>query len=145
MSSVHFSSETNEWHTPQYLFDDLNAEFGFQTDLAATKENAKCQKFFTVEDDSLKQEWQGVCFLNPPYGRAIRHFIQKAYEASQKGATVVCLVPARTDTSYWHDFVIGGGAEVRFIRGRIKFIRQDGFSAPAPFPSAIVIFRGHNV
>lgn len=145
MSNVHFSSATNEWHTPQPLFDQLNAEFGFETDLAATAENAKCANFFTLEDDALAQEWRGVCWLNPPYGRAIRHFIKKAWEASQAGATVVCLVPARTDTSYWHDYVLGGGAEVRYIRGRVKFVRADGFSAPAPFPSAIVIFRAENV
>lgn len=134
-TQVHFSSATDLWSTPQDFYDKLDAEFHFTLDPCATSDNAKCAKFYTEADDGLSQSWDGeVVFMNPPYGRAIRHWIKKASEAK---ATVVCLVPARTDTSYWHDYVIGGGAEVRFIRGRLKF---GGHNNSAPFPSAIVIF-----
>jgi phage N-6-adenine-methyltransferase len=146
MPNVFFSSQTNDWHTPNELFDSLNAEFGFETDLAATAENTKCKKFFTIEDNALEQVWRGVCFLNPPYGREIKHFVKKAWESSRGGATVVLLIPARTDTSYWHNYIFGKASEIRFLPGRVKFVRgSDGHSAPAPFPSAVVIFRGASV
>lgn len=136
---VHFSSKTDLWSTPQNFFDKLDDEFNFTLDPCATPDNAKCDKYFTIEDDGLAQDWSNdIVFMNPPYGRAIRHWIKKAHDESRKGATVVCLVPARTDTSYWHDYVIGGGAEVRFIKGRLKF---GGSSNSAPFPSAVVIFN----
>lgn len=136
---VHFSSKTDLWSTPQDFFDKLDDEFNFTLDPCATPENAKCDKYFTIEDDGLAQDWSNdIVFMNPPYGRAIRHWIKKAHDESRKGAVVVCLIPARTDTTYWHDFVIGGGAEVRFIKGRLKF---GGSSNSAPFPSAVVIFN----
>lgn len=129
------SSNTPEWETPQALFDELNAEFHFELDVCATSDNAKCSKYFTADEDGLSKNWQGSCFMNPPYGRTIGQWMRKAYEESQKGALVVCLVPARTDTAWWHEYAMRG--EIRFLRGRVKFSGK----GPAPFPSAIVIFR----
>lgn len=136
---VMFSSETDLWATPQWLFDRLNAEFRFETDVCAIPENAKCEQFYTPEIDGLKQSWRGVCWMNPPYGRVIGEWVKKAYQASQhSGATVVCLLPARTDTAWWWRYCIHG--EIRFFRGRIRF--GDAVSG-APFPSAVVIFARH--
>jgi len=137
MSNIHFSSETDLWETPQDFFDKYNAVHGFDLDVCALPENAKCKKYFTPEMDGLKQEWTGVVWCNPPYGRQIKHWIKKAYESSLKGAKVVMLIPARTDTAYWHDYVMKG--EIEFIRGRLKFGES---KENAPFPSAIVIFKG---
>src|SRR5699024_1072947 len=135
---VHYSSKTNEWATPQYLFDELDKEFNFTLDPCATDENFKCDKYFTIEDDVLIQDWSNdVVFMNPPYGRDIKHWIKKAYESHKQGATVVCLIPARTDTSYWHEFIFGKATDVRFLRGRVKF--GDSKNS-APFPSAIVVY-----
>ena len=131
-----FSSKTDLWATPQTFFDKLNSEFGFDTDVCALASNAKCAKFFTPEVNGLTQAWEGVCWMNPPYGRGIGMWLKKAYESSQKGATDVCLVPSRTDTQWWHDYCMKG--EVRFIKGRLKF---GGHNNAAPFPSAVVIFR----
>ena len=137
---VHYSSKTNEWSTPQDFFDELDKEFNFTLDPCATSENAKCTKYFTVEDDGLKQDWsKDVVFMNPPYGREIKYWVQKAYEESLKGATVVCLIPARTDTAYWHDYIFGKADDIRFLRGRLKFGDSKN---PAPFPSAIIIYKG---
>jgi len=137
---VHYSSKTNEWSTPQDFFDELDKEFNFTLDPCATSENAKCTKYFTVEDDGLKQDWSNdVVFMNPPYGREIKYWVQKAYEESLKGATVVCLIPARTDTTYWHNYIFGKADDIRFIKGRLKF---GGSKNPAPFPSAIIIYKG---
>lgn len=130
-----FSSATDEWPTPQGFFDALNAEFGFELDVCATPENAKCPKYFTREDDGLSQTWSGVCWMNPPYGRQIAVWVKKAYESAQNGATVVCLLPSRTDTAWFHDYCVKG--EVRFIRGRLKFGESKN---SAPFPSVVVIF-----
>ncbi len=137
LQPVYFRQKTDEWETPPDLFAELDAEFGFTLDVAALPDNAKCEEFFTPGEDGLKQEWTGVCWMNPPYGLALREWVKKAYESSQQGATVVCLVPARTDTLWWQDYV-QGKAEVRFLRGRVKF---GGIENSAPFPSAIVIFR----
>ena len=137
MDSVHFSSQRHDWTTPQDFFDKLDAEFGFTLDPCCLHETAKCAKHFTPEEDGLAQDWSGdVVFMNPPYGREIGKWVRKAYDESQRGATVVCLIPARTDTAYWHDYAMRG--EVRFVRGRLKF---GGSSVGAPFPSAVVIFR----
>lgn len=139
MNEVLTSSRSNEWETPQDFFDKLNREFHFTLDSAATSENAKCQKFYTAEDDGITQDWSGErVFCNPPYGRKISRWVEKAYSESQKGALVVMLIPARTDTQYWHSYIFGK-AEIRFIRGRLKF---SGCKDSAPFPSAVVIFRG---
>ena len=132
---VHFSSETSEWATPQDVFDELDAEFGFTLDVCATVDNAKCERYFTAEVDGLAQDWTDVCWMNPPYGREIGRWVRKAYESAQNGATVVCLVPARTDTAWWHDYCARG--EVRLLRGRLKF---GAATNSAPFPSAVVVF-----
>lgn len=137
---VHYSSKSNEWATPQKLFDELNEEFNFTLDPCARDENAKCNKHFTIEDDGLSKDWsKDVVFMNPPYGREIKKWIKKAYEESLNGATVVCLIPARTDTTYWHDFIFDKADDIRFLRGRLKFGNSKN---SAPFPSAIVLYRG---
>lgn len=131
------TSTTPEWSTPQDLFDKLNMEFRFTLDPCATAENHKCICYFTAQSDGLKQPWRGErIFMNPPYGRAIGAWIKKAWESAKEGALVVCLLPSRTDTCWWHDYCIKG--EVRFLKGRLRF---GGGKYPAPFPSAIVIFR----
>ena len=129
-----FSHKTDMWETPEYLFKYLDAEFHFTTDVCAVKENAKCKHYFTPEQDGLKQEWTGVCWCNPPYGRDIWKWMKKAYESD---ATVVCLVHARTDTRWFHDWVLGK-AEIRFIKGRLKFGES---KENAPFPSMLAIYR----
>jgi site-specific DNA-methyltransferase (adenine-specific) len=135
--SVHFSSATPEWYTPFETFDALNAEFGFSLDPCCTDENATCRHYYTKQENGLAQDWgTEVVFMNPPYGREIKEWMRKAYESSLNGATVVCLVPARTDTAWWHDYSAKG--EIRFLRGRLKF---GGAETNAPFPSAVVIFR----
>jgi len=134
--NVHFSSATDMWATPQAFFDKYNAIHNFQTDVCAIADNAKCPVFFTPEIDGLKQEWTGSCWMNPPYGRGINAWVKKAYESSLAGATVVCLLPARTDTAWWHDYCIKG--DIEFIRGRLKF---GGHKNSAPFPSAVVTFK----
>ena len=136
--NVHFSSETDLWYTPQGFFDKYNSIYNFTLDVCALPSNAKCQNFYCPEQDGLKQEWKGNCWMNPPYGRVIKDWMKKAYESSLNGATVVCLVPARTDTHWWHDYAIKG--EVEFIKGRLKF---GGSKNSAPFPSAVVVFKGN--
>ena len=131
------SSATDMWSTPQDFFDALNREFGFTLDVCATPENAKCRQFFTKEQDGLSQNWTGTVWMNPPYGREIGKWVRKAYETGKRGYNVVCLLPARTDTAWWHDYCVKG--EIRFIRGRIKF---SGNKWNAPFPSAVVVFMG---
>lgn len=130
------SFKTVEYETPQDFFDPLDGEFSFDLDVCATAENAKCSRFFTKEQDGLAQTWTGSCWMNPPYGRQIGKWLKKAYESAQAGATVVCLIPSRTETRYWHDYCMKG--EIRFVRGRLKF---GGLKINAPFPSAVVIFR----
>ena len=141
-----FTSNTNEWYTPKKFYDELNKEFGFTLDPCATPKSAKCEKFYTKEDDGLRQEWSNdIVFVNPPYGREIKEWVKKSYDESLKGATVVMLIPARTDTSYWHDYIFGKAKDIRFLRGRIKFEDENGQALnSAPFPSAVVIFQGGN-
>lgn len=135
---VHFSSKTDLWATPQAFYDALHAKFNFTLDPCSDGTNAKCAKYFTAKEDGLAQDWsQETVFMNPPYGRVIGDWIRKAHEESRKGATVVCLIPSRTDTRYWHDYVMKA-SEIRLVKGRLKF--GDG-SAPAPFPSAVVVFK----
>ena len=135
---VHFSSASNEWATPQAFYDALNEEFNFTLDPCATEENAKCNKFFTEEQNGLEQSWDNeVVFCNPPYGRALRDWVKKSAEA--RGGTVVLLIPARTDTTYFHQYIYKKrGVEIRFIKGRLKFGEA---TASAPFPSMLVIFK----
>ena len=135
---VMFSSQTDLWETPQDLFDKVNAEFGFTLDVCALPENAKCEKFYSPAEDGLSQSWTGVCWCNPPYGRQIGKWVRKAFFSSAEGATVVMLLPARTDTKWFHDYILHR-AEVRFLKGRLKF---GGGINSAPFPSMLVVFRG---
>ena len=131
-----FSSKTPEWATPQYLYDQFNKEFNFTLDPCATKENAKCTKYYTQSDNGLAHSWDNeTVFCNPPYGREIGKWVKKASEA--RGGVVVMLIPARTDTKWFHDFIYRN-AEIRFFKGRIKF---GDCKNSAPFPSMIVIFR----
>ena len=133
INKVLYSSENEVWETPQELFNRLNDEFHFDIDVCATSENAKCSKFFSPLDDGLSQDWQGVCWMNPPYGKKIGTWMKKAMEAE---TTVVCLVPSRTDTKWWHEYAMKA-SEIRFIKGRLKF--GDSKNS-APFPSAIIVF-----
>lgn len=128
-----FSSKSDNWETPQDFFDKINDEFHFTLDVCATEQNAKCTNYYTVEQDGLAQPWTGVVWCNPPYGKAVKQWCKKAAEAN---CTVVMLLPARTDTAWFHDYIYGK-AELRFIRSRLKFGNADR----APFPSMLVIFR----
>lgn len=140
MHKVVYSSKNMEWTTPDWLFERLDKEFHFSLDPACTKKSAKCKKFYTQKEDGLNQNWDKErVFLNPPYGREISKWVLKAYEESKKGAIVVCLIPSRTDTSYWHDYIFSYATEIRFIRGRVGF----GKTKICPFPSAIVVFKKH--
>jgi phage N-6-adenine-methyltransferase len=135
-----FSSKTVEWSTPPDYFADLDQEFGpFDLDPCATPENAKCARFFTIKEDGLSQRWEGRVYVNPPYGRGCGLWMRKAWESAACGDAelVVCLIPSRTCTRWWHQYV-SKAAEVRFVQGRLKF---GGADAPAPFPSALVIYR----
>ena len=137
--SVHFSSVTDQWATPLDFFKKCEEKYGpFNTDVCADASNAKCKEFFTKEQDGLKQAWKGKCWMNPPYGKEIGKWMEKAFLSAQnEGATIVCLVPARTDTKWWHDYAMKG--QIEFIKGRLKF---GGSKNSAPFPSALVIFKG---
>lgn len=131
-----FTSKTNQWATPQNFFDKLNAQYDFELDVCADKTNHKVKKYYSEQDNGLIQPWAPYrCWMNPPYGRVIGHWMKKAYDESQLGALVVCLVPARTDTAWWHNYAMKG--KIEFIRGRLKF--GDGKNS-APFPSAVVTF-----
>lgn len=140
------TSNRNDWETPWKLFDELNNEFHFTLDPCASDTNHKCDKYFTKKDDGLLKDWAGNnVFVNPPYGREIGKWVKKSFEESLKPNTkVVMLIPARTDTSYFHDYIYHK-AELRFIRGRIKFeINGDNKGGCATFPSMIVIFKGES-
>lgn len=134
-----FSSATDMWANPQSFFDELNTEFHFTLDPCATKANAKCNKFYTIDEDGLQQDWKGeVVFCNPPYGKMISSWVRKCSQESKKpNTTVVALLPARTDTRYFHDYIYGKAKEIRFIKGRLKF--GDSKNS-APFPSMVVVF-----
>ena len=132
-----FSSASDLWETPQDLFDEFDREFHFTLDACALPENAKVGEYYTPEQDGLSQPWTGVCWCNPPYGRKIGLWVKKGLLSSLQGATVVMLLPARTDTKWFHDYILNR-AEVRFLRGRLKF----GGVHQAPFPSMLAVFRG---
>jgi len=138
---VHFSSNSSEWETPWDLYRKLDKKYKFTLDPCATKDNAKCVKFYTKEDNGLSKDWsKDVVFMNPPYGKELTLWVEKAYNEYLKGATVVILMPARTDTSYFHKYICGVG-KIKFLRGRIKFLK-DGISLnSAPFPSMLVEFK----
>ena len=135
---VHFQSKTDDWATPQNFFNALHKEFSFTHDVCASKENAKRWLFWDKEENGLIQDWDNKnCWMNPPYGREIGKWIKKASEA--KGGVVVCLIPARTDTKWFHDYIYKNSrAEIRFIKGRLKFGESKN---AAPFPSMVVIFK----
>lgn len=135
-----YSSNRDDWETPQDFFDNLDREFHFTLDPCSDNNNCKCEKHYTIEDDGLSKDWGGeTVFCNPPYGRkSTIEWVRKASEEAKKpNTTVVILMPARTDTAAFHDYIYGK-AEVRFVRGRLHF----GGSDRAPFPSMVVIFRG---
>jgi phage N-6-adenine-methyltransferase len=142
------SSASVEWSTPAAFFEALDLEFDFALDAAATDENAKAYCYFTEAMDGLREDWTGYggsVWLNPPYGRGIGKWIAKAAETAAQGTTVVCLLPSRTDTRYFHKYIWDAptrlprpGVEVRFLPGRLKF---GGSKHPAPFPSVVVVFR----
>lgn len=138
-----FSSKTDLWATPQDFYDKLNSEFHFTLDPCATPHNAKCVKFYTKEQDGLRKDWGGnTVFCNPPYGRDIYAWVRKCFMEAQKNHTiVVMLIPARTDTRYFHEFIYHKAREIRFIKGRLKF---GGQKNSAPFPSMVVVFLSIN-
>lgn len=131
-----FSSKSSDWSTPQEFYDKLDAEFGFVLDPCASDENAKCAVYYTERDNGLGEAWFGPVFMNPPYGRQIGHWVKRAYQESDE-MLIVALLPARTDTKWFHDYIYGK-AEIRFVKGRLKF---GGSKNSAPFPSMVVIWR----
>lgn len=145
-----FSSKSNEWETPQEFFDKLNKKYKFTLDPCSTSLNHKCEKHYTIEEDGLSKSWKDeVVFVNPPYSK-IGKWVKKAYdESANNNATVVMLIPSRTDTRYWHDYIMKFASEISFVKGRLKFYNKviadytgkDKLS-PAPFPSVVVVFRG---
>jgi len=140
-----FESHKQEWETPAGLFDRLNREFGFTLDLAADATNAKCSAYYTVKNDALKLPWHGVCWLNPPYGakqHRLSDWVRKAFREAQTkaGCTVAMLIPARTNTRWWHDYCMRA-AEIRFINGRPKF---GDAKHGLPQPLALIVFRPHD-
>ena len=137
-TDIVYSRKSDEWATPQDLFDQLDKEFHFTLDPCASAANHKCETFFTKEDDGLSKKWGGGgAFCNPPYSR-IAKWVQKAFKEAKDGTTVVMLIPSRTDTRWFHDYIYGKH-EIRFIKGRIKF---EGAKYNAPFPSMVVVMKG---
>ena len=139
---VMFSSKSDEWATPQHIFDELNNEFGFDLDVCANESNHKCDDYYSIEDDGLSKDWSGRrVFCNPPYSN-IAEWVKKAfYETKSDNTLVVLLIPSRTDTKYFQNYIYNR-SEIRFIKGRLKFGNSKN---SAPFPSMIVIFRGAEV
>lgn len=131
------ASGKTDWETPQKFFEQVDAHFKFKTDVCATSQNAKCFKFFSPQEDGLQQTWTGTCWCNPPYGRGIDRWLNKAWQSAQEGAVVVCLVPANTGTGWWHDHVVDRAAKVYFVRGKVRFV---GATQGAPFGSALIVF-----
>ena len=144
MNAALLSSKKMGYCTPQGFFDQLDTEFHFALDAAATDKSAKCPVYYTPETDGLKSPWNisgGAVFCNPPYGREIGKWVRKAYEEAQHGTTIVLLIPARTDTTYFHEYIYRH-AEIRFLRGRLCFTDEDGNAySRAPFPSMLVIYN----
>lgn len=138
-TAVMFSGDSVEWETPQDFFDSLNEEFRFTIDVCALPENAKCKIYYTPDIDGLSQPWMERVWCNPPYGREVGEWVRKAYLSVRTGyaEVVVMLLPARTDTRWFHDYIYKK-AEIRFIKGRLKFGNSNN---AAPFPSMVVIFR----
>lgn len=144
MNAALLSSKKMDWCTPADFFAELDKEFNFVLDPAATAKSAKCALYYTPETDGLSQSWDvgGAVFCNPPYGREIGKWVAKAHAEAAKGVTVVMLIPARTDTAYFHEHIYGQ-AEIRFVKGRLHFEDEDGTAGDAaPFPSMVVIYNG---
>jgi len=143
MDKILLSSKKMNWETPQKMFDKWNEEFHFTLDPCAEVSTAKCDKFYTIEDDGLTKDWSNeVVFCNPPYGKVISKWVEKCYNESLKGTTIVLLIPARTDTRYFHKFIYNKpNVEIRFIKGRLCFLLDGQRLNPAPFPSMLVIFN----
>ena len=142
-SDIIWSSKKMDYETPQPLFNDLDKEFGFTIDVCADEHNHKCERYYTKEQDGLRQDWTGeIVFCNPPYGKGLRKWVEKCFREVYAGGckNAILLIPARTDTKWFHDFIYHK-AEVRFLKGRLRF---GGTNANAPFPSMVVIFRGGN-
>ena len=137
-----FSSKSDMWGTPTTFFEKLNRTYKFTLDACANKENRKCEKYYTIEDDGLSKSWRNeVVFVNPPYSDVGKWVAKAYYESTNNGATVVMLIPSRTDTKYWHDYIMYAANKIYFIKGRLKF--ENGshkVSHAAPFPSAVVVF-----
>lgn len=133
-----FSHSSDEWETPQELFNELDQEFHFTLDPCATDKNRKCRKYYTEKENGIEKKWNGeIVFCNPPYSE-IKRWVEKSFKESQTGCTVVLLIPSRTDTRWFHEYIYGK-AEIRFLKGRLKF---SGARYNAPFPSMVVIMRG---
>ena len=141
-TDTHASSKKDDWETPQSFFDTLHEKYNFTLDAAATDDNAKLSSYYTEQDNALEQKWEGRVFVNPPYGREIKHWVKKAYEESLEpyNECVVMVIPSRTDTTYWHDYIFGKATDIDFIRGRLKFEVNGEPKQPAPFPSAVVTY-----
>lgn len=137
MEKVLFTSKSEDWETPQMLFDELNKEFRFSCDVCADKFNYKHVNYYTKEINGLKQNWEGVCWCNPPYGRQIGEWVKKAHIASKEKVITVMLLPARTDTRWFHEYIYNKH-EIRFLKGRLKFSNSKN---SAPFPSMVVVFK----
>jgi phage N-6-adenine-methyltransferase len=140
-TEIQASSKKDDWETPQFLFDALHNKYNFTLDACASHENAKLPNYYTKKEDALIQKWGGRTFCNPPYNRSVGKWAKKAYEESQQpyNELVCLLIPARVDTSYWHEYIFGK-AEITFLRGRLKFEIQGVSGDPATFPSAIVVY-----
>mgnify|MGYP001591578805 CR=1 FL=1 len=137
-------SRGSDWATLQGLFDELDAEFHFTLDVCASDWNAKCKNYFSEEQNGLKQDWgQDVCWMNPPYGKALNSWMEKAWDACRLGAKIVCLVPAATDTYWWHEYAMKG--EIRYLRGRPRFITKEGTWQQTFSPSVIIILTPKKV
>lgn len=142
MNRVVLSSDRMDWATPRAFFTAMHDEFAFDIDVCASPENACLPTYWTEQDDALSKSWNGMsCWMNPPFGHGIGKWVKKAYTEATNGARVVCLLPSRTDTSWWHDYV-RNAKEIRFIRGRMRF---SGHAVNAPFPCAVVVFEAMNI
>jgi len=135
---IHYSSKTDDWSTPQHLFDKLNETYGFDLDVCANSENAKVWRYYSKDDDGLAHDWFGRIWMNPPYGRSIGKWVKRAYESATGETFVVALLPARTDTKWFHQYIYNKpSVSIEFLKGRLKFGNSKN---SAPFPSMIVVF-----
>lgn len=148
MNNILLKSSSDEWETPQEVFNYLNGVYKFTLDAASTPQNAKCAEFYTQHQNALIQPWDGRVFLNPPYSKGNQYrFIEKAINEvrnNSKCEIVVALVPARTDTKLWHDLIFKNASEVIFIKGRLKFLNPNNPNSSgnsSTFPSCVVVLE----